>query len=115
MKTRTWVSKVSKLVKTMNSAYCSLDQTLDVHKSRILTLSISEIKFENMHLTDKAGLKFISDDLVRDVYKSPEILKVCYKTKHDIKRKNKTPVCFPKISFTDFRIFISKNFRSNVG
>ena len=56
--------------------------------------SISEVKFDNMHLTDKAGHKFISDDLVRDVYKNPEILQVRYKTKHDIKRKNKTPVIF---------------------
>ena len=68
-----------------------------------------------MHLTDKAGLKFISDDLVRDVYKSPEIVQVRYKTKYDIKRKNKTPVFFPKIFFhANFRIFIS-NFRSNAG
>ena len=55
-----------------------------------------EVKFDNMHLTDKAGHKFISDDLVRDVYKNPEILQVRYKTKHDIKRKNKTPVSFSK-------------------
>ena len=47
-----------------------------------------------MHLTDKAGHKFISDDLVKDVYKNPEILQVRYKTKYDIKRKNKTPVYF---------------------
>ena len=47
-----------------------------------------------MHLADKAGHKFISDDLVKDVYKNPEILQVRYKTKYDIKRKNKTPVWF---------------------
>ena len=69
-----------------------------------------EVKFDNMHLTDKAGHKFILDDLVRDVYKNPEILQVRYKTKHDIKRKNKTPVCF---LYTFQSMF--ENFRLNVG
>ena len=63
-----------------------------------------------MHLTDKAGHKFISDDLVKDVYKNPEILQVRYKTKYDIKRKNKTPVCF-----TIKKLFSEVNFRLNAG
>ena len=74
-----------------------------------------EVKFDNMHLTDKAGHKFISDDLVRDVYKNPEILQVRYKTKHDIKRKNKTPVChIPYVFYSHFNR-LSKIFRLNVG
>ena len=72
--------------------------------------SILEVKFDNMHLTDKAGHKFIPDDLVRDVYKNPEILQVRYKTKNDIKRKNKTPVSFQSLFQPIF-----ENFRLNAG